>query len=189
METEWRLVAQREDTELQRCELPVRALVTNCNARSHKPVILLPIAIKEKYLCMTVHVFRLQHASTSQSQQQPSSTERHGNLLHSLQEALSSTLQSLHFHREGFRAGTRASLDGIVKRKSFPWWKQNFYNATCDQLQQTLAYLVHIAEVRIVALRRCSSVWLMLRQERITVYWTIVFPTLQGIKCNKTCVY
>jgi len=68
---------------------------------------------------MTVHVFRLQHASPSQAQQHVFSTERHGNVLHSLQEALSSTLQSLRSHREGFRAGIRASPDGMVKRKSF----------------------------------------------------------------------
>jgi hypothetical protein len=117
---------------------------------------------------MTVHVFRLQHASPSQAQQRVSSIERHGSLLHSLQEALSSTLQSLHSHREGFRAGIRAGLDGIVKRKSFPGWKQNFDNATCSQFQQTLTYLVHTAEVRIVALRQCSSVGLVLLQGRST---------------------
>lgn len=82
---------------------------------------------------MTVHVFRLQHVSPSQAQQHMSSTERHGNLLHSLQEALSSTLQSLHSHREGFRDGIRAGLNGTVKRKFFPRWKQNFDNATCGQ--------------------------------------------------------
>jgi len=92
---------------------------------------------------MTMHVVRLQHASPSQAQH-VSSRQRHGNLLHSLQEALSSTIQSLNSHREGFRAGIRAGLDGIVKRKSFPWWKQNFNNATCGQLQQALTYLFHI---------------------------------------------
>jgi len=69
---------------------------------------------------MTVQVCRLQHTSPSLAQQHVSSTEQHGNLLHSLQEALSSTLQSLHSHREGFSAGIRAGLEGIVKRKSFP---------------------------------------------------------------------
>jgi hypothetical protein len=68
---------------------------------------------------MAVHVFRLQHASPSLAQH-VSSTERHGNLLYSLQEALSSTLQSLHSHREGFRAGSRAGLEGIVRESPSP---------------------------------------------------------------------